>query len=46
MAQGGQLHVKYKDTEVWIVGTCRRTCRRCGERNEVTVGASPTKEGR
>jgi hypothetical protein len=45
VAQGGELHVKYKDSEVWIVGTCRRTCRRCGERNEVTVDASPTKEG-
>jgi hypothetical protein len=42
--RGGQLHVKYKDADVWIVGTCRRACRRCGERNEVTVGASPRRE--
>jgi hypothetical protein len=47
VARGGELQVKYKDTEVWFIGgTCRRTCRRCGERNEVTVGASPGTEGK
>jgi hypothetical protein len=45
VAQGGQLHVKYRDTELWVVGTCRRTCRRCGERNETTVGGPTAKEG-
>jgi hypothetical protein len=44
--RGGQLHVKYKGADIWIVGTCRRDCRRCGERNEVTVGASSRREGR
>jgi len=38
--QGRELHVKYKDAEIWIVGTCRRVCRRCGEGNVITVGTS------
>jgi len=38
--QGSELHVKYKDAEIWIVGTCRRVCRRCGEENVITVGTS------
>jgi hypothetical protein len=42
--RGRELHVKYKDAEVWIVGNCRCVCRRCGEVNEVTVGASPRRE--
>ena len=38
--RGRELHVKYKDAEVWIVGTCRRVCRRCGGGNVITVGTS------
>jgi len=43
IVNGGQLHVKYKDTEIWVVGICHRRCRRCGERNEMVTGAAPGK---
>jgi hypothetical protein len=36
----GQLHLKYKDTDNWFVGTFKWTtrCRRCGAMNSITVG--------
>jgi hypothetical protein len=46
--QGGELHVKYKEADLRIVGSCRRACRRCGAVNEIAVGvpqARPGKEG-
>jgi len=36
-----ELHVKYKDAQFWVVGTCRQVCRHCGEGNVITVGTSP-----
>jgi hypothetical protein len=41
--RGRELHLKYKDVEAWIVGTCRRVCRRCGEMNTIAVGTSQEK---
>ncbi len=40
MVHGDELHVKYKDDEQWIQGTCRRPCRRCRTMNILTVGAA------
>jgi hypothetical protein len=43
----GQLHLKYKDTENWFVGTFKWTtrCRRCGAMNSVTVGLQEQQAG-
>ena len=43
----GQLHLKYKDTENWFVGTFKWTtrCRRCGAMNSLTVGLPEEKAG-
>jgi hypothetical protein len=38
--RGRELHVKYKEADLWIVGTCRRLCRQCGAANEITVGTT------
>jgi hypothetical protein len=46
IARGDELHVKYKDVEIWIVGPCRSICRRCGKSNQITVGQTPAKEDR
>jgi hypothetical protein len=35
--RGGELHLKYKDVQHWIVGRCRHVCRRCGATNVVHV---------
>lgn len=43
IVKGGQLHMKYKDTEIWVVGTCHRRCRRCAERNEIVTGVASGK---
>jgi hypothetical protein len=45
IARGDELHVKYRDAEIWIAGPCRSICRRCGKSNEITVGR-PSKEDR
>lgn len=46
MARGDELHVKYKEAELWIAGPCRSVCRRCGKSNQITVGRTPAKEDR
>lgn len=42
--ENGELHIKYKELQHWIRGTCRHRCRRCGTLNQVTVApaTSPT----
>jgi len=35
--ENGELHIKYKEVQHWICGSCRHRCRRCGTMNQVTV---------
>lgn len=43
----GLLHLKYKDTDNWFIGTFRwiTRCRRCGTLNSVTVGLPEEQAG-
>jgi hypothetical protein len=39
--RGDELHVRFKDAELWIVGRCRQVCRRCGESNSIAIAPCP-----
>ena len=38
VVRGAELHLRYKEAEHWVSGTCRHVCPRCRTTNVITVG--------
>ncbi|HEY1692860.1 MAG TPA: hypothetical protein VGG39_11900 [Polyangiaceae bacterium] len=39
LLRGGELHLRRGDVELWVTGSCRRRCRRCGATNAIEIAA-------
>jgi hypothetical protein len=38
VVHGAELHLRYKEAEHWVTGTCRYPCPRCRTTNVIHVG--------